>query len=633
MASKSEFVPEVIVRHGGILVAVIATLLYLGTLSHDFVLDDEIVITKNSLVQQGASGLGKIFSEDSFYGYFNESGKSSLVAGGRYRPLTIAVFAVINDVSHGSATLFHALCIAAYAGTCLLVYLCLVQLFSGVLQSNIRLAAFVGAIIFTVHPVHVEVVANIKGLDETAALLFSLLGLLLLLRSIDTKQSWLSYAGAAAIFAACLSKENAVTFAATIPLVLVVFRKLSWKSAVTTSIPALAAVALYLVTRFAVIGSASSAPSQEFMNNPFLVFTGSGWSPMSFAEKMQVIFATFWKYATLVVLPYPLSHDYYPRQIESTSFTNPNTLMGMLIAVGLILAAVKGTLSKAPWAVGLVVTIASFSVVSNVVFPIGTTMGERFLFMPTFGIVLAVGALLGTAGNTTLRKVGVVATGLFVIAGSVISVARTSAWRNNETLFFADITVSPKSAKLNGACGGTYLTNALKSGSADSAVTLAQQAVPYLSRAIELHPTYGVCYYNRGTCYVILGKYREAVSDARIAMQYNGDKKAAQKLLARALRDLGRQLGERENNIAGALEVLKESWTLYPEDAQTAHLLGIGHGISGKHAESLQWFQQAVEIDPQSPQYLRDLGTAYFLNGNAAKRDEFYAKASSIQPK
>jgi hypothetical protein len=40
-----------------------------------------------------------------------------------------------------------------------------------------------------------------------------------------------------------------------------------------------------------------------------------------------------------------------------------------------------------------------------------------------------------------------------------------------------------------------------------------------------------------------------------------------------------------------------------------------------------------VEIDPQSPQYLRDLGTAYFLNGNAAKRDEFYAKASSIQPK
>jgi Flp pilus assembly protein TadD len=481
--------------------------------------------------------------------------------------------------------------------------------------------------------VHVEVVANIKGLDETAALLFSLLGLFLLLRSIDRKQSWLSYAGAAAIFAACLSKENAVTFAATIPLVLVVFRKLSWKNAVTTSIPALAAVALYLVIRFAVIGSASSAPSQEFMNNPFLVFTGSGWSPMSFAEKMQVIFATFWKYATLVVLPYPLSHDYYPRQIESTSFTNPNTLMGMLIAVGLILAAVKGTLSKAPWAVGLVVTIASFSVVSNVVFPIGTTMGERFLFMPTFGIVLAVGALLGAASNTTLRKVGVVATGLFVIAGSVISVARTSAWRNNETLFFADITASPKSAKLNGACGGTYLTNALKSGSADSAVTLAQQAVPYLSRAIELHPTYGVCYYNRGTCYVILGKYREAVADARLAMQYNGDKKAAQKLLARALRDLGRQLGERENNIAGALEVLKESWTLYQEDAQTAHLLGIGHGISGKHAESLQWFQQAVEIDPQSPQYLRDLGTAYFLNGNAAKRDEFYAKASSIQPK
>jgi tetratricopeptide (TPR) repeat protein len=47
------------------------------------------------LTQRGVAGILEIFSKDSFFGYFKVEGKAAVVSGGRYRPLTLAMFAVI----------------------------------------------------------------------------------------------------------------------------------------------------------------------------------------------------------------------------------------------------------------------------------------------------------------------------------------------------------------------------------------------------------------------------------------------------------------------------------------------------------------------------------------------------------
>ena len=64
--------------------------MYANTLGHGFVLDDAIVLTENGIVKQGIKGWGELFSNDTFFGFFDEN--KSLVAGGRYRPLTPALF-------------------------------------------------------------------------------------------------------------------------------------------------------------------------------------------------------------------------------------------------------------------------------------------------------------------------------------------------------------------------------------------------------------------------------------------------------------------------------------------------------------------------------------------------------------
>ena len=92
-------------------------LIYANTLTHDYALDDAIVITDNQYTQDGLAGLKGIFSYDTFYGFFKEEGKSKLVAGGRYRPLSLATFAVEISifgaspfVSHIVNALLFALC-------------------------------------------------------------------------------------------------------------------------------------------------------------------------------------------------------------------------------------------------------------------------------------------------------------------------------------------------------------------------------------------------------------------------------------------------------------------------------------------------------------------------------------------
>ena len=70
-----------------------------------------------------------------------------------------------------------------------------------------------------VHPLHLEVAANIKSRDEIMALFFGLAAIMLLVKSMEQRRWMLSLAGTLCFMAACLCKSNAV---ALLPVVLLV---------------------------------------------------------------------------------------------------------------------------------------------------------------------------------------------------------------------------------------------------------------------------------------------------------------------------------------------------------------------------------------------------------------------------
>ena len=94
--------------------------------------------------------------------------------------------------------------ILLFALTCAVVFLLLRRLF----QKHHPLLPLLATALFTVHPVHTEVVANIKSRDEILSFLNLSLSMLLMLQFCDKKQWWRIAAASVFFYLALLSKEK-----------------------------------------------------------------------------------------------------------------------------------------------------------------------------------------------------------------------------------------------------------------------------------------------------------------------------------------------------------------------------------------------------------------------------------------
>ena len=78
-----------------IIIFLTSIVIYGNTFSHQYAVDDSIVILRNSFTKKGLKGMKGIWGEDTFVGFFG--GRRTLVEGGRYRPLSVATFALENQ--------------------------------------------------------------------------------------------------------------------------------------------------------------------------------------------------------------------------------------------------------------------------------------------------------------------------------------------------------------------------------------------------------------------------------------------------------------------------------------------------------------------------------------------------------
>src|SRR5207244_5361935 len=157
---------------------------YLGALWNRWAWDDLTIIYTNAFVHT-PSALWRAFAA----AYWPDA-----FGGGLYRPLTIASYAV--DWQLGAAAWFHGVNLLWHAATSVAVA-ALGRRWSG------DRAALVAGLLFAVHPVHVEAVANIVGRAELMAALFAVLAVY---AALIRDEPWWSLA---AFACGLLSKENA----------------------------------------------------------------------------------------------------------------------------------------------------------------------------------------------------------------------------------------------------------------------------------------------------------------------------------------------------------------------------------------------------------------------------------------
>ena len=118
------------------LFAILGFLLYGNTLTHEFTLDDAIVITENDFTKEGLSGIWDQLSNDQFVGFYGT--KKELVAGGRYRPLSMVVFNIQYAFAGENPFFGHLSNVLFYILNGFLLYLVLSKLlpkFNGKLET------------------------------------------------------------------------------------------------------------------------------------------------------------------------------------------------------------------------------------------------------------------------------------------------------------------------------------------------------------------------------------------------------------------------------------------------------------------------------------------------------------------
>lgn len=630
-------------RLHALLIFAFSFLLYANTLTHDYTQDDAIVITENMFTTEGVSGIPGILQYDTFYGFFKDPGKANLVAGGRYRPLSLVLFAIEVELFGLNPFVGHLVNVLLFGFTAVLLYWLLLQLFRPERdRAYAYFVALAGALLFAAHPLHTEVVANIKGRDEILALLGSLGALSLSLKGYRHRQWGWSAAAAAVFLLALFSKENAITFLAVVPLAYYFFTKATLGAIVRQTLPLLLAAGLFLAVRGSILGWQLSDPVAEMMNNPFIKVAGDRYVPFTASEKLATVTYTLGKYVQLLIFPHPLTHDYYPRQVGVMQWGDWRVLLSLLVYLGLIGWAIRGFLRKDPVSFGILYFLATLSIVSNLLFPVGTHMSERFAYMPSVGYALVLAVLLYRLARlrapggepTSFRQLypALALAAALVLLYGLRTVVRNPAWQDNYTLFATDVAVSVNSAKLQNAMGGELIAQATLPENEPQREAMMRRAVDHLQRAVSIHPNYKNAHLLLGNAYYYLEQWGEAISSYQRALQLDPGYEEATGNLAITYRDAGRYYGEQQGDLGRALQYLQQAYQLEPNDYETARLLGVAYGIQGNAGRALEYFTQAVELDPDNPDALYNLGSAHYNAGNPEQGQIYHQRAVELDP-
>ncbi len=294
-----------------ILLAVLSFVLYADTLGNTYCLDDGIVIEKNRYVQQGFSGIAKIMTTDAYDSYYKEMSAGQQLSGGRYRPLSEVIFAIEHALfgespTHSIAMVRHLFSVICFILSVLVIFWFL----SKYLLRKIRYGediAFLAAVLFAIHPIHTEVVANVKSLDEILSIIFICLTFIYSLKYIDDKQPKDLVIGLVSFFLSLLSKEYAVILIVLLPMLFYLVRNKSVFDSVVSSLWYYLVLAVYLGLRGHAVGFTGHVYTNEILDNPYLLATKT--------QKLGTEYFVLLKYLWLLIFPYPLVSDYSYNQI------------------------------------------------------------------------------------------------------------------------------------------------------------------------------------------------------------------------------------------------------------------------------------------------------------------------------
>lgn len=614
----------------GIAAAALGFLLYANTLGHLYTLDDFSIIKSNWITKGGLKNIGLIFSTEYRFGSWNSPGSL-------YRPIPLTMFALEWQLAPDKPFLGHLLNAFFYALTGWVLW----TTWRRILVAYPPALAAIAVLVFIAHPIHTEVVANIKSRDEILALLFGTLTLRAIWNYIEKDElKWL-LAAAVAYGLAMFSKESAITLMAVFPLAMWYFSPASFGKIAKTIGVLLIPAGIFLMVRKQILDAQAYQETYSILDNFMVESKNQG-------ERLASAFMMCGRYLWTLIMPHPLVCDMGFPQVRAVSFSDWRALLGFFTYVGMGIWAVVNMPRKHILSFAILFYLATFSVFSNVLMMIGTSYGERLLYIPSFGFALAVGWLfckifkindLTEVWNPNGKGTALwMSVGILLAAYSLKTVFRNGAWYDSASLYAADLPNSPNCAKLNYHNALEVVRQGMdEKESVVKDVEQVRRGIACYDKCIELYPKYHDAYGSRGLAYFRLGEVLKNPEEQRSAWD-------------KALADYQESLKYRYNNS----EVLSNMGKIYftrgqPDKAEEVYRKAVefdprfvdGRRNLGAVLAMQKKFPQAIEQWKEALKYADNTksGTLYFYIGSAykdmgqpEKSGEWFEKAYAVEP-
>ena len=406
--------------HAIIAIALAAIAVYANSIANGFAYDDMWIVLRNDRVHQ-LRDLSKIWLTP----YWPSFGSQL----GLYRPFAIFAFAIEWAISGGQPWFFHLVNVLLHALVSVMVFVLIERLFT-------RTAAFAGALVFAVHPLHTEAVANVVGQNELWAALGVLGACLIYINrpegiALPPKRAF-AILGLYAL--SLLAKESAVVLPGLLVLLdFVQQRAQADKQGIVRYVRGILPLVIgstlvlggYLLLRHSVLGNLAgtdAAPGLPYLREEYRVLNA---------------FRAWPEFVRLLFFPLDLAVDYAPGVVLPVESLTPMVLLGILLVITVVLLALATPRApRAGIAAGwFLITILP---VANFFFPIGVLIAERTLYMPSLAAAFLAGFAWEAASKSAERETRrlAVAFGLAVLAFfGVRTVIRNPDWDSLQSVW------------------------------------------------------------------------------------------------------------------------------------------------------------------------------------------------------
>lgn len=481
---------------------IIAFIIFGNSLASDFVFDDKAVV-KDRPELNNIEHLPYLLFEP-----YHQLGFD----GDAYRPITMISFSLNYYFFSAKPWNFHFINIILHSLASWLVFLLILKLTKKLHFS------FLVSLIFLVLPIHTESINAIVGRAEILSLLFGLWSILILLKNKKIKRKISAQFWASLLFLfALLSKESAIGF---LPLYFIILwinsngktfissLKIIIKKYWKNFIYLIGATLLYFLMRSIVLDKIINT-NPTIVENP-LKF-------ISWPERLLTAFKILGMYLIKIIWPLNnLSSDYSYNQIPTKiNWLNLQMWLGIFTfaaIASLIIAILLKPKNKSNNKKMLILSCSFFLFfyisTSNIVFPIGTIMAERLMYIPSIAICILFGLLLTMLRSMLRNKIRnknysqyiyLLIVMILIIFYSSISFNRNFDWRNESNLFASAAARSPNSVLSRSNLGAIYLL--------ENKLDLAEKEI---MAAQNIYDNYNHNLNNLGLLYLKQGKLKEA---------------------------------------------------------------------------------------------------------------------------